>query len=325
MRTVPILSRLDAEAKLRFKSAVPGWYLSRVRPNAIRTVRGGLRKPHGTEIPLFAMVCTWLEQDIVYASVSNAFDQGARRVYLIDNGSPDETIAEAVSAGATHVLTFNTERFDELFKYELINDHLEHLSRQSGLDKVWWMLMDADEFNSAPGGSSIREFLGTVDARCRVIGARVLDHFPSPEVEYTPRTHPMSAQPKCREKVDHRCMLGHHKHPIFLWDRRRKPIVVEPGFHQVRCKGEALYEPAESLILDHFPFRNEPDMRRRLRLLMVRGVTEATRRADADAHMRARLESLDAVYRGDFTKVIDYRTGLAGITVCDRSEVLRSP
>jgi hypothetical protein len=323
MRRIPLLTHLDANAKLRMKAALPGWYLSRVRPNAIRTVRGVATECHGSGIPIFALVCTWLEQDIVYAVVRHAFEQGVDRVYLIDNASPDSTIEEAEAAGAKHMLTFHTDEFDEQFKYRLINLEIERISNGSGFDRVWWMMMDADEFTSSLDGQLLPEFLAAVDARCRVVGARVLDHYPTPGVAYQPRTDPLRVQPSCREKRDHRCMLGHHKHPLFLWERRSRPIVVEPGFHQLSCRGEALYEPPRSLILHHFPFRNEGDMRHRLTLLMERGTTDETRRGDADLHMRARLESLDAVYAGNYDRIIDYRTGQTGITVRDWRTLLQ--
>jgi hypothetical protein len=320
MRRIPLVTRLHPVTKQRLKAATPGWFLSRVRPNAIRTVRGSARRHHERDIPIFGLLCTWLEEDIVYASVRHAFDQGVERVYLIDNGSPDSTVDEAVSAGATHVMTFHTANFDELLKYRLINIEIEQISENSGFDRVWWLMIDADEFTGAPDGERLPEFLAATDERCRVVGARVFDHYPTPGVPYETRTDPLAVQAVCREKVDHRCMLGHHKHPLFLWSGS-SPIIVEPGFHQLKCRGEALYEPSRSLILHHFPFRNEVETRRRLSLLMERGATVETRRRDADLHMRARLQSLDAVYRGDYANIVDYRTGRSGITVRDWREV----
>ncbi len=263
-----------------------------------------------------------MEEDIVFASVRHALDQGVQRVYLIDNGSTDSTVGEAVAAGATLVMTFSTEKFDEIFKYRLINEQIAHLSAQSGLDQIWWLMMDADEFTTTPNEASLPSFLGGLDPRCRIVGARVLDHYPVPGSHLAPRAHPLSMETLCLEKSDQRCMLGHHKHPAFLWKQTQRRIVVEPGFHQLWCKGEALYEPDRSLVLDHFPYRNEEEMRRRLTRLMERGVTAESHKADADRHMRARLQSLDAVYQAQFDRVIDYRTGKAGITVADRATVL---
>jgi hypothetical protein len=322
VREIPIFRRLGDGPKQAIKRVAPDWIISRVRPNAIRTAQGEKVANHGGGIPLFAMVCTWMEEDIIYSAIRNAFALGADQVFLLDNGSTDQTVAEATDAGATHVLTFLTKSFDEIVKYRMINEYIELLSRESGHDQIWWLMMDADEFVRSPGGGLLTEFLAETDVRCRVVGSRVLDHFPSPGVNVEPRTDPMTAQPMCREKIDHRCELGHHKHPVFLWSSSRKRILVEPGFHQLQCRGEALFEPPESLVLDHFPFRDESVSRRRLELLAERGSTIETSRSSADTHMRARLASLTAVYAGDYDQVIDYRTGERGLVLATRDEIL---
>ena len=38
------------------------------------------------------MVKSWMDGDIIEATVRNAFAQGVERVYVIDNGSDDETV-----------------------------------------------------------------------------------------------------------------------------------------------------------------------------------------------------------------------------------------
>lgn len=315
MLSIPLLRRIDSSTKLRVKEALPAWITRRLRPNMIRRAKGGPGAAHGAGIPLYALVCTWHERDIIHASVSNALALGAEKVYLLDNGSADDTIAEAVAAGATHVLTFVTDCFDELFKYRLMNEYLQHLSAGSGHDRIWWLLMDADEFVHTADGRTLPDVLAEVDASCRVVGARVFDHYPTPGVPYAPRTDPLPGQPNCREKVDRRCLAGHHKHPILLWDRARPRIEVEPGFHQLACRGEALYEPELSVLLHHFPFRNAETSRERLQLLAQRGSTTADALADRHSHLLARLASVDAVYEGRYDDVVDYRTGRPGIEI----------
>lgn len=321
MRSIPIVRRLGPRSRLWFKERSPAWVSSRLRPNAVRTVSGAGRT-HGAGTPLYVLMCTWNEEDIVYASVRNALDLGADRVFLIDNGSTDRTVSEAVEAGAELRMTFVTEKFDELYKYQLMNGEMRRISRESGRAQLWWWIKDADEFLAAPGDRDLPTFLAEVDDRCRVVGARVLDHYPSPGRPYVPRTDPLDVQPLCREKTDHRCLMTHHKHPVFLWKASGREIEVEPGFHQLRCYGEATYEPAASLIMHHHPFRNEADARDRLTALHERGSTQSTSAASADVHMKARLESLDAVYRGDYDAVLDYRTGVRGLVLADWREVV---
>ena len=53
-----------------------------------------------TRVRLFAVLGTWMEADIVADSVRNALTQGCERVYLVDNGSTDDTVEVAVGQGA---------------------------------------------------------------------------------------------------------------------------------------------------------------------------------------------------------------------------------
>jgi len=49
-----------------------------------------------------------MEEDVVEATVRNAFAQGAEAVYLVDNASTDATVARAEAAGATVAEIFAT-------------------------------------------------------------------------------------------------------------------------------------------------------------------------------------------------------------------------
>src|SRR5262249_61064577 len=71
---------------------------------------------------LFAVLGTWMEADVVADSVRNAFAQGCERVYLVDNGSEDDTVARAVEHGAILARTFVTEHYDERLRLRLMND-----------------------------------------------------------------------------------------------------------------------------------------------------------------------------------------------------------
>ena len=324
MRSIPGLRHLPPDWKLRIKQATPGLVLRRVRPNAIRALTRPSHRVHGDAIPLYGILCTWDEEDIVHASVTNAYRQGVATLHLIDNGSTDATVSEARSAGAVHTLSFETSYFHEGLKYRLINSQIERLSKASPFDQIWWLLMDADEFVRPIGAPTVKEQLAGVDTACRVVGARVFDHYPDPGYVHPERTNPIGAQRLCREKLDNRCTLHHHKHPLFLWMRNRPRIQVEPGFHQLACQGEPLFEPSQSVIINHFPLRDRDRMRSRLSALELRVRPEQTALDIAStAHMRARLEALDAVYDQRHADVLDYRTGATGLTLESWPEVVR--
>ena len=60
---------------------------------------------------MFAVLGTWMEEDVVAATVCNALAQGCEGVYLVDNGSTDGTVEAALRAGAILGRSFQTDRY----------------------------------------------------------------------------------------------------------------------------------------------------------------------------------------------------------------------
>jgi hypothetical protein len=131
------------------------------------------------EFSLYAIIGTFAEEDVIESTVANAFAQGCDRVFLVDNASPDETVARAAGAGAEVVISFETAIYDERLRWNLVNAWIDHASTTSQSDHVWWLLIDADEFPEAPGYPQLRDFVARLDRRFRVVGARFLNHFPT--------------------------------------------------------------------------------------------------------------------------------------------------
>jgi hypothetical protein len=100
-----------------------------------------------------------MEGDVIAATVANAFTQGCERVLLLDNDSPDDTVARALQAGAELAASFTTIRFDERRRVELANRVMAEISSSTGDEHVWWLLMDADEFCHGPRGMTIGAYL----------------------------------------------------------------------------------------------------------------------------------------------------------------------
>src|SRR5690349_7353949 len=90
-------------------------------------------------VRLFAILSTWMEADIVEATVRNAFAQGCERVYLVDNDSPDDTIAIAVAAGAILARTVRTERIDLPLLLRHINEVVGKVSASEPDANIWWL------------------------------------------------------------------------------------------------------------------------------------------------------------------------------------------
>jgi hypothetical protein len=260
---------------------------------------------------LFAIIGTWMEEDIIAATVANAFTQGCERVYLVDNASDDDTVAEAIAAGAIHACTFWTPHYDEALRLNIMNHVVQSTSAADASEHIWWLWIDADEFPHAPGGETIREFLEPLDRRFRIVGGRFMNHFPSGTPAYRRGFHPLDFQPLCEEHRDPICALGHRKHPLQRFDRTSAPILADRGFHRASSTERPLREPNEAIYIHHFPYR-EPDVtRRRLTALCATGEFGGSRARigdDATDGMAPRFETLDAVYAGDWDRVRNYRT-----------------
>jgi hypothetical protein len=244
----------------------------------------------------FAVISTWMEEDVVASTVANAFRQGCERVYLVDNGSPDATVERAVAAGAILGRNLITERYDDVVRMGAMQEVVEEVSAAEVGDHVWWLFADADEFHHGPGGHTLVEYLASLDRRFRVVGARFFNHFPSGNTADVDGRHPLDYQRLCYEIPAPVCELGHSNHPLQRWDREGALITVGGGAHAASC-AETLLEPSTAVFFHHFPYRQEAFTRRRLE--RVFGLHGGERRASAAAsrHMGARLESLDAVYR----------------------------
>jgi hypothetical protein len=222
----------------------------------IRTERNPASPRHLSSVRLFAVLGTWMEEDIVGACVRNALTQGCERVYVIDNDSPDGTVQTALDAGALVPIRFATAEFDEPFRLQLMERVVTRVSESIEEEHAWWLWLDADEFSHGPAGLTIRELLERLDRRFRVVGARYFNHYPSEKPEYRRGRHPLDLQPYCEEFVEEHCAAGHRKHPLLRVDRRGPKLLAGDGYHRA-ISPSRLIEPELSLFIHHFPFREE--------------------------------------------------------------------
>jgi hypothetical protein len=258
---------------------------------------------------LFAIIGTWMEADVIAATVANALTQGCERVYLVDNASPDDTVREAVGAGAIHAATFWTPHYDEVLRLKIMNHVVQNVSAECSAEHIWWLWLDADEFPHAPRGLTIREFLEPLDARFRIVGGRFINHFPSGEPAYVRGLHPLDFQPLCEEHRQPICSSGHRKHPLQRYDQNGPSIMCDRGFHRATSEERPLREPTEAIYVHHFPYRELEVTRRRLATLCgeaPNGTARARGNDDATDAMIPRFQTLDAVYAGDWARARNY-------------------
>ena len=167
-------------------------------------------------------------------------------------------------------MSFSTRFYNEQMRIDIMNGVMREASFASGAEHVWWLWLDADEFPHGPGGMTVREFLGGLDRRFRVVGARYFDHYPSTSPAYVPGTHPLETMPLCEERdrpgtceASKRGFQRHFKHPLVRVDASGPVMTVRTGFHRVTST-VPLFEPREHIFVHHFPYREEATTRSRL-------------------------------------------------------------
>jgi hypothetical protein len=263
------------------------------------------------EFRFFAVLGTWMEEDVVEATVRNAFAQGVEAVYVVDNASTDATVERAIEAGATLVETFHTKHYEERVRILLMNGVVARMSLASDAPHVWWLWLDADEFPEGPDGMTIAEYLTTLDRRFRVVGSTYYNHFPTEKPEYIPGFHPIDFQPMCERytsKHVHHCRQPHWKHPLQRFDNEGPFILAGGGFHTATLRTrEPLWEPTGGIVTHHVCYREEAAARTRLELLCGTSERNASNDAIGNRTIQRRFESLDAVYAHDWARVNNLR------------------
>jgi hypothetical protein len=268
----------------------------------VTTAETPARPTPSTDVRLFAVLGTWLEADVVGATVLNAFTQGCERVFLIDNDSPDDTVAEALAAGAELARSYATDHYDESVRMTLMNQTVAEVSsgvhHTDGDEHLWWLWLDADEFPHGPGGLTLLEYIRSLDGRYRVVGSRFLNHIPDRRPFSIAGRHPLDFQPLCEDHAYPMCDRNHRKHPLQRWDAAGPAITCLPGFHMATSAEHPLTEPVVPIITHHFPYRSEDLTRARLDTLCARDLDGGPRARNDEAaeHIASRYRSLNAVY-----------------------------
>ena len=246
---------------------------------------------------IFAVIKSWMDEDIIEATVRNAVAQGAENVYLVDNASTDATVANAEAAGAITAEVYETEAFDGRLVQPLVNAVVARESLRSGAEHVWWMLLDSDEFPEGPDGATVKEYLAGLDRRFRLVGATFLNHLPEDKPEYVTGYHPLDFQPLYYtfEPLNNPpCPLGHWKHPLQRFDRHGQFLLSNEGAHTAFAS-ERLIEPTAGIVVHHFQYRDEAFTRAKLELVESSGRDGLHESAGWRSFARRR-QSLEAVY-----------------------------
>ncbi len=283
---------------------------------------------------LCAVIGTWFEGDVIAATVRNCFANGCTRVLVVDNDSPDETKEQAVAAGATIAADYRTELYDDTLRLRTMNDVAAAATAELDVPELWWLSLDADEFPCGPDGQPVLQYLQSLHEQYSVVGADVIDLYPSGPETYMPGDHPADRMPLgMRHPTDQTyCLRGHWKHPLLRAARGRLQLRQPRGSHTPFSRpdfGQTL-EPPRPLVVFHAPFRNKDVAARRLRALC--GGDNRRRSAGDDASTGGRgaitrWRSLDAVYAQRWSDVELYHPPgklgrVVGVSLCPWQELV---
>jgi len=263
---------------------------------------------------LYAVISSWFESDVIQAAVQNCFRHGCNRVYLLDNDSPDTTVATARAAGAELLESYHTDYYQEELRVKLLNQHLQRIVSTERYPVLWVVCLDADEFLHAPRGLRFRDYLAHLDPTCNTVPMQSIDHYPSPgSTRHNERgLHPAEFQPLVwLRRTPTFCQHGHWKHPCYRYRNGVVDGCFMRGCHTPLLKrGRCLVEPTEHLWLHHIPFRNEDFTRARLQALCgAQDRLGGQRRSAPDDQRLAgegaikRFRCLDDIYAGRWDRI----------------------
>ena len=266
---------------------------------------------------MYAIVVTWMEADVIAATVRNALAQGCERVILVDNESPDDTVAAAIDGGPSWGHHYTTPQLDEILKIRLLNDTVARVSDASPHDHIWWLWLDADEFPHGPGGSTVREMV--------TAGGPSLPDRRHPVLQPLPR--PPTRAPRrisIRSTSSRRARSGRGTCPTSVIASTTSNAGIAPdrrsrrglGFHAARAD-VTLVEPTLATFTHHFPYRLEEATRRRFDTLCGHGPRRAVRvdpydrqvrrNARTDSDMSKRYRTLKHVYAREWALIENLR------------------
>ncbi|MDR1125278.1 MAG: glycosyltransferase family 2 protein [Deltaproteobacteria bacterium] len=238
---------------------------------------------------LYAVTFVWNEDDIIEATVRNAFAQGCDKMFVIDNGSTDATVANAVKAGAEFAGKVDIGYHVERLKYETINSVIRQVNQAENDASIWWLILDGDEFPDTRLGISVRQWLASLDPAVNVAAAEVLNHLPTHPPYNIPGFHPIHFQP-------FEGGISMHKLPLIRYDKGKPHIMSMAGAHTYKTHdGGYLTGPDHKLLFHHFNYRKPEKSLLRLKLLTeVR--PDGTRRIDKKDEYARRMGGKRIVY-----------------------------
>jgi len=265
---------------------------------------------------LYAIVSSWYDADIIEANIKNCFAQGASRVFLLDNTSPDNTIELAQKAGAILAKEYKTEVYDEDLRIHLQNELILSETTLRQESDLWWMVLDSDEFPTGKDGRTIIETIRGLPPEIRMVGCDSVDLYPTKDQHYT-AGHPalcMTHGVWRRGGMIEGTNCGHWKHPLIRLLNGQRDIAHNRGNHTVtvpndsplkqtgspilqeRLTKHSIFEPHFDITLFHAPIRSREAAQRRLEALCSTQRNKWDDQVTKNQGAIKRWESLNAIF-----------------------------
>jgi Glycosyltransferases involved in cell wall biogenesis len=263
---------------------------------------------------LNAITCVWNEEDIIEAAVKHAFAQGCSNVFIVDNGSTDETVKRAKKAGAELAVSFKTRFFDERQKIAHLNAVVKYYNTQFQNRSVWWMFFDADEFPNINCELKISEFLKELDVEIKGLHGHMYNHIPSHFPYNLEGYHPADFMPVCRKSQA-------TKIPLLRYDKGKPHLFSTGGAHDLDTGGETILMAKDIVDIHHFPARNPEYTLERLKRLLRRSEDGASRVDWMDKRSKLIYNAEKSPYHARYEQIRDEYKSNAGLALKTRELV----
>jgi hypothetical protein len=262
---------------------------------------------------VYAIISSWYDSDIIYDTVRNCFNNGCTKVFLLDNDSPDNSVSEAIRAGAEVAEIYHTDYYDDDLRIRKQNEFVQRIVESEKHRELWFLSLDSDEFPTGYASDTIQQTLGRIPGDIRTIGSSAIDLYPLKDQIHTIGQHPASCYTHGINRIARcYCELSHWKHVALRYFNGVFDIAQGRGNHRpahIRPNRTIYEAPSWNLPIFHVPIRNEVNARARLTALCSKTNKQGHHRSIGDDLVIGgqgaikRFHSLDMIYQQQWDKV----------------------
>ncbi len=212
--------------------------------------------PRKSTLKIMAIIATYNEDDIIHHVIGSLVQNGIN-VYLIDNNSTDNTVAEAskwLNKGLIHIEKFpanchSKKNNQDLYLWSDILRRKEELALSLNAD--WFIHHDADEFRESPWPQlSLYEAIRVVDN----LGYNAIDFD---LLNFRPTDNSYKPGSDVRQYIRHfECCEDFDRIQIKAWKKQLMRVDLQSsGGHEAKFEGRKVF-PIK-FVLRHYPIRSQ--------------------------------------------------------------------